>query len=141
MGHHRFSRYSDPLLAVRSAFRSPVEARDSIDCTVCRPEPGRSKGFYLLHAPADRPWGPSDILRNENRGSFQGVKRPGTGVNYTFHLAPRNAYSYTYLYSSSVLACHVKGSNLHLHSQIEVWRNGSTHSRVRNLDEEDRFTF
>ena len=35
----------------------------------------------------------------------------------------------TYLSSPSVLACHVKGRTLHLHSQIEVRRNSSMHSR------------
>jgi hypothetical protein len=37
--------------------------------------------FNIIYAP-DRPWGPPSLLYNGYQVSFQGVKRPGQGVNH-----------------------------------------------------------
>ena len=39
-------------------------------------------GDEILRAPPDRPWGPPNLLYNGYRLSFQGVRRPGRGVDH-----------------------------------------------------------
>jgi hypothetical protein len=59
----QLSRYSDSLLAGRSADRIPI-------------------GGEIFRTRPDRPWGPPSLLYNAYRISFPGIKRPGRGVDH-----------------------------------------------------------
>jgi hypothetical protein len=47
----------------------------------------RSKRFSLLDTRPEGSWDLPSLLCHEYRGSFQGVKRPGLGIDHPLHLA------------------------------------------------------
>ena len=49
--------------------------------------PGIESRIFRTHP--DRPRGPPSLLYNGYRVSFPGIKRPGRGVDYPPHLAPK----------------------------------------------------
>jgi hypothetical protein len=52
-------------------------------------------GGEIFRTRPDRPWGPPSLY-NGYRVTFQGVKRPGRGVDHPPHLAPRLKEEYIY---------------------------------------------
>ena len=63
--------------------------RPAIGCTVRGPEPGFMQGILSSPRPCRPTLGPTGLLLyKKHRGSFRWVKRPRTGVNHPFHLAP-----------------------------------------------------
>ena len=53
-------------------------------------------GGEIFRTRPDRPWDPPSLLYNGHRVSFPGVKRPGRGVDYPPHPAPRLKEEYSY---------------------------------------------
>ena len=43
--------------------------------------PGKDKRFFCFRKRPGRLWGPSRVLLNEQRGSFQREKQPGREIN------------------------------------------------------------
>ena len=65
-------------------------------------------GGEIFRTRPDRPWSPFNLLYNRFRVWFQGIKRPGRGVDHPPpHLAPERAE--LYLYSPSVASWSIPG--------------------------------